>query len=143
MKKLAFIIISIVLLVLAIVTWGSNVTVVDNGIIMTNKSSHVVTSYQGNKKVTGDSYHPYLMRTNIDDAINRALEKAGPGYDMLINATLKVNYYYMIVYFSNYITVEGTAVNSTELKAEMGEQDYFKWLSSKNILQRNNLKKNE
>ncbi len=139
MKKLALIIISIILLVLAIVTWGRHVTVVDNGVIMTNKSSNVVTSYQGNKKVTGDSYHPYLMGTNIDDAINSALEKAGSGYNLLIDATLKVNYYYMIIYFSNYITVEGTAVNSAELKAEMGEQEYFKWLSSKSVIQRSNI----
>jgi hypothetical protein len=84
-----------------------------------------------------------LIGTNIDDAINGALEKAGSDYDMLIDATLKVNYYYMIIYFSNYITVEGTAVNSAEVKAEIGEQEYLKWLSSKSILQRNNLEKNE
>ncbi len=128
MKKLALIIISIVLVVLAIVTWGRHVAVVDNGVIITNKNSKVVTSYQGQKEVTGDSYYPYLMDTNIDDAISIALEKAGADYDMLIDATLEVNYYYMIVYFSNYITVEGTAVNSAELKAEMGEQEYFKGL---------------
>ncbi|WP_430934160.1 hypothetical protein [Saccharicrinis sp. 156] len=138
MKKIVLIIIGIALIVLAIVTWCKSVSIVDNGVIVTNKSNNVVTSYQGNKKVTGDSYHPYLMGTNIDDAINGALEKAGPDYDMLIDATLEVNYYYMIIYFSNYITVEGTAVNSAELKAEMGEQEYFKWLSSKSVIQRHN-----
>lgn len=140
---MVLIILGIALLVIAIVTWRRNVTVIDNGVIITNKSCKELTPYQGQKEVTGNSYHPYLMRTNIDDAINSSLEKAGPGYNMLINATLKVNYYYMIVYFSNYITVEGTAVNSTELKAEMGEQEYFKWLSSKDILQRNNLNRDE
>jgi len=95
----------------------------------------VVTSYHGKKEVTGDSYHPYLIGANIDDAINHALEEAGAGYDLLIDATLEVNYYYMIIYFSNYITVKGTAVNSKELKVEMGEQEYFKWISSKSVIQ--------
>ncbi|GAL65094.1 hypothetical protein [Algibacter lectus] len=143
MKKIVFIVLGIALIVLAVITWGKSVSIVDNGVIITNKSNNVVASYQGKKEVTSDSYHPYLIGTNIEDAISLALENAGPGYDMLIDATLKVNYYYMIIYFSNYITVEGTAVNSAELKAEMGEQEYYKWLSSKDILQRNNLKKNE
>ena len=139
MKKVLLIIIGIALIGLAIITWGKSLTIINDGIIITVKSSDKAIESSGEKKVEGDSYHPYLIGTNINEAVDKALEKAGPEYDMLIDATLEVNYYYMIIYFSNYITVTGTAVNSDELKAEMGEENYHRWLAGKNVMQSGNI----
>lgn len=135
--KLFLIIISIALIALAFITWGKKLTIIENGTIITSNSTIKPFKYGGAKKVEADSYHPYLIGTNTDQAVTSALKKAGPEYDMLINATLEVKFYYMIVYFSNYNTIKGTAVNSKALKGEMGEKRYISWLAKQNVLQRN------
>lgn len=88
------------------------------------------------KEVMGDAYYPYLIGYNLDDAIADAFEKAGPEYDLLIHARIDVKFYYLLIYFSKYVMVHGTAVNSTELKTQMGEPAFDKWLASQNIVRR-------
>lgn len=136
MSKIILVLVGIALIVLVVVTWRKSLTIVENGVIISTRNNVNQVDYKGGKEVDGDSYHPYLIKSNYNDAVKKALDKAGPEYDMLIDATLKVNYYYLIIYFSNYITVKGTAVNSSELKTEMGEEKYNLWLSEKNILQK-------
>ncbi|MDT0678413.1 hypothetical protein [Autumnicola musiva] len=67
---------------------------------------------------------------NIKDAMDEALESAGPEYDLLIDGVVRYGTYPFIAT----VTVEGTAVSSSAMKAGMSEADYKEWLENQNVL---------
>ena len=89
------------------------------------------------KKVEGNQYFPYLIGYNIQGAIDDAFENAGKEYDMLINTSVDTKHYYFVIYFSQYVVVKGTAVNSNELKTKMGDEKYSKWISQQSVIYKN------
>jgi len=91
------------------------------------------------KEVEGTTYYPYLIGYNIRDAVDDAFENAGPEYDLIVNAKITVKYYYLLIYYSKYVIVNGTAVNSKELIAQWGDEKYRQWLGSQNVLHHSNL----
>lgn len=134
MKRIIYGLFGIALIGLAIHSWGKQLTIVEDAIIMAHAPQAANGSYAGAKQVEGNHYYPYLSGNNIDEAIFNALEKAGPEYDMLIDATIDVKYYYLFVYFSDFITVKGTAVNTQKLKEEMNTTEYTEYLKGKNVI---------
>ena len=55
---------------------------------------------------------------NLKDAIDDAIRSAGPQYDLLIDGIVRVqNLPFVLV-----VKVEGVAVSSSDLKAEMGNE---------------------
>lgn len=90
----------------------------------------------GGKEVEGNTYYPYLIGYNLKDSIDEAFENAGEEYDLLVNAKIDVKYYYVLIYFSKYVIVTGTAAKSSELIAKMGEEGYRQWLASQNVVAR-------
>lgn len=71
---------------------------------------------------------------NIKDAMDKALEEAGPEYDLLMDGVVR----YASYFFVATVTVEGTAYNSGDMQAALGEAAYETWLSSSEIYQKNN-----
>ena len=67
---------------------------------------------------------------NIKDAMDEALEEAGPEYDMLIDGVVRYTSYP----FVSGVTVEGTAVSTKAMKARMGEAGFQDWLNGQNVL---------
>ncbi|MDT0646929.1 hypothetical protein RM545_09510 [Zunongwangia sp. F260] len=67
---------------------------------------------------------------NIKDAMDEALESAGPEYDLLIDGVVRYGSYPFIAT----VTVEGTAVSSSAMKSSMSEAGYNEWLKNQNIL---------
>lgn len=67
---------------------------------------------------------------NIKDAMDEALEEAGPEYDMLIDGVVRYTSYP----FVSGVTVEGTAVSTKAMKARMGEAGFQDWLKGQNVL---------
>ncbi|WP_299152341.1 hypothetical protein [uncultured Christiangramia sp.] len=67
---------------------------------------------------------------NIKDAMDEALEEAGPDYDMLIDGVVRYTSYP----FVSGVTVEGTAVSTKAMKARMGEAGFQDWLKGQNVL---------
>ncbi len=67
---------------------------------------------------------------NIKDAMDEALESAGPEYDLLVDGVVRYGSYPFIAT----VTVEGTAVSSSAMKASMSEAGYEEWLKTQNIL---------
>ncbi|MDO6736637.1 hypothetical protein Q4548_02075 [Wenyingzhuangia sp. 2_MG-2023] len=66
---------------------------------------------------------------NIKDGIDKALEQAGPQYDMLIDGVVR----YSSFPFVATIKVEGTAVNSETMVAKMGQEAFNQWLSGHQV----------
>lgn len=83
------------------------------------------------KEVRGDSYHPYLITHNYEDAVSEAFASAGADYDLLLDVKIDVKYYPFIIYFSSYVIVEAKAVNSSKLRASLGEAQFTKLMSNR------------
>ena len=64
---------------------------------------------------------------NIKDAMDKALESAGPSYDLLVDGVVRYTSYPF--YLS--ISVEGTAINSRKMRSSMGDAGFEKWLEGK------------
>jgi hypothetical protein len=62
------------------------------------------------KDILGFTYE----RKDMKKAVERALESAGANYDALVDVTVDSTWFETIIYGSNCIVVEGTAVSSTE-----------------------------
>jgi len=71
---------------------------------------------------------------NIKDAMDVALEKAGPEYDLLIDGVVRYSSYP----FVSTITVEGTAVSSRKMVASLGEKGFQEWLKGEKVLTQEN-----
>jgi len=74
-------------------------------------------------RVTGKSYGFLGIGANIKDAMDEALQSAGPQFDLLINGVVKTDRYPFVL---GYI-VEGTATRSDDLIAALGQKGYEDW----------------
>ncbi len=136
MKSNTIIFFSIVLIALtciSVLTWG-NETKINNVVLTnTNPATLEISALEG-KAFTYTSYHPYYIGFDLDNALATAISKMDEGYDLLVNSTVNVQSYYLIVYFSKYFTVQGTAYKSTTLRQQMGEKGYQDWLLASNVI---------
>lgn len=70
------------------------------------------------------------LGVNIKDAIDDALENAGPEYDLLVDGVIRSKQF---PFYGGYV-VEGTAVSSEKLKTKLGEKGYNEWCKNHNIV---------
>lgn len=82
------------------------------------------------KGVATEGEKSYVFsQMNLKDAMDRALENAGPQYDLLIDGVVTVQYFW----FWYKVKVKGLAVSSTDLKAQLGTKGYKQWCDSHDI----------
>lgn len=130
-----------VFIVASILVQSCSFRLIDETTIIKTEKNFIEQDRSIGKEVEGNQYFPYLLGYNIQGAIDEAFENAGEEYDMLINLSVDTKHYYFVIYFSQYVVVKGTAVNSDELKAEMGDEKYSKWISQQNIIYKNEVEK--
>ena len=82
------------------------------------------------KGVKGKSFGVFGIGANIKDAMDKALQSAGPDYDMLVDGVVRMHNY---PFWAGY-SVTGTAIRSNEVKASLGEEGFKVWSSNQNIL---------
>jgi len=81
------------------------------------------------KRIEGKSMGFLGFGTSIKAALDDALEKAGVGYDLLIDGVLyKQDNFFVVGY-----KVTGSAVRSSELRAYLGEEGFQNWLARNNV----------
>ncbi|MCC6723146.1 MAG: hypothetical protein IT258_01455 [Saprospiraceae bacterium] len=85
------------------------------------------------KKTSGEKSYFLGIGWNIKDALDEALEKAGPEYDMLIDGVVRYSSYP----FVSSVSVEGTAIKSSALKKSLGDAGYKLWLEKQNVFDAN------
>ena len=88
------------------------------------------------KKVEGSKSYFLGIGWNIKDARDKALESAGPDYDLLIDGVVRYTSYPFVAS----VKVEGTAVSSKSMMASLGEEGYKEWLSKQNVFDHENAK---
>lgn len=80
-------------------------------------------------KVSASSNGFLGFGADIKEALDKALQSAGPDYDLIVDGVVKGNYYFFV---SGY-KVEGTAFSTSKLKAELGEQGFEDWYKANNV----------
>jgi len=101
---------------------------VDFTIISSKNHSLNIDLSQG-KQVEGSSKGFLGLGATIKDAMDKALQSAGTEYDILVNGVVRDNDYFLV---SGY-KVTGTAINSSKLKAMLGERGFEEWCKANNI----------
>ena len=69
------------------------------------------------------------LGASIKDAMDKALQSAGPDYDLLIDGVVRVNDYFVV---SGY-KVEGIAVSTSKMKASLGAIGFEDWCKAHNV----------
>jgi hypothetical protein len=80
-------------------------------------------------RVTGKSFGFLGIGANIKDAMDKALQSAGPQFDLLIDGVVKMESYPFV---AGYV-VEGTAISSSDLKATIGNKGFEDWCKHNSI----------
>ncbi len=125
---------SLLLVMIAVMTLSScSMRLVDFTVISSKNVNLNIDRAQGVKTEGKKSYFLGLG-WNIKDAMDIALEKAGPEYDLLIDGVVRYGSYP----FVSTITVEGTAVSSRKMVAALGETGFQEWLKGETVLTQEN-----
>ncbi|MFP4024557.1 MAG: hypothetical protein ACLFVR_08530 [Thiohalospira sp.] len=103
--------------------------------VISSKNHNLQIDKSKGIRVEGSSNTFLGFGASIKDATNKALESAGPGYDLLIDGVVMQNDYFFVLGF----TVKGTAINSSELIAYLGEEGYVNWYKANDIFNPNNV----
>lgn len=120
---------SIALMFVAMLSFSSCSTrLVDFTVISSKNHSLNIDVSQGTQ-VSGSSIGFLGMGTSIKDAMDKALESAGPGYDILVDGVVRVKNYVFVSGFQ----VEGTAINSSKMKKSLGEKGFNQWIEANNV----------
>lgn len=80
-------------------------------------------------RVQGKSLRFMGFGANIKEAMDKSLQSAGPQFDLLIDGVVKMESYPFV---SGYV-VEGTAINSGDMKAMLGDRGFEEWCKSNNL----------
>ena len=103
---------------------------IDFTVISSKNTSFSFDKTQG-IRVTGASNGFLGMGTSIKDAMDKALQSAGPDYDLLVDGVVRVNDYFFVSGF----TVEGTAISSSKIKKSLGTLGFDNWLKKQNVFE--------
>ena len=126
-------------LILVLLTACSSTTRRVDFTVISSKNHSIKFDLSEGKQTKGESIHFWGSGANIKDAMDEALQNAGPQYDVLVNGVVRE----VVKLFSAGYEVEGVAINSRELIALYGNEGYEKWLAMQTIFDPVNANKTE
>lgn len=91
--------------------------------VISSKNVNLNIDKTKGKRVSGKSMMVFAIGVHVKDAVDKALEKAGPDYDLLVDGVVRVVHY---PFWGGY-KVEGTAISTTKLRAQLGEKGFEEW----------------
>ena len=127
MKKIKLI---ALLMVIALGVSSCSQRLIDFTVISSKNVSFNIDKAKG-KKVKQSDMGFIGIGANIKDAMDKALESAGPNFDILVDGVVSIKQY---PFWAGYV-VEGTALSSKDMIASMGEEEFNKWYASANVFQ--------
>ena len=125
MKKITF----LVLMAMTLSLGSCSMRLVDFTVISSKNVNLDIDRSQG-KAVEASKAYFLGIGWNIKDAMDKALEEAGPEYDILIDGVVSYTSYPFVAS----IKVKGTALSSSKMRMSMGEEAFNAWLASANIM---------
>jgi len=121
--------ITILAIVIAIAVSGCTRRIIDFTVISTKNVQMSMDKSKG-KQVKIKDLKAFGINSTLKGAIDKALNSAGPGYDMLVDGVVSYSSYYFV---SGY-RVEGLAINTLKLKSELGNEGYQEYMKEHSIL---------
>ncbi len=122
----------LILLALSLSLGSCSMRLVDFTVISSKNVNLNIDKTQG-KSVEASKGYFLGIGWNIKDAMDKALEEAGPGYDLLVDGVVSYSSY---PFFAS-VKVKGTAMSTSKMKMSMTETEYNEWLAGLNILDPN------
>lgn len=101
---------------------------VDFTVISSKNYSLKIDKSQG-VRVSASSNGFLGLGASIKDAMDKALQNAGPDYDLLIDGVVRINDFVLV---SGY-KVEGIAISSSKIKASLGQKGFEDWCKANNV----------
>jgi hypothetical protein len=101
---------------------------VDFTVISSKNHSIPIDKSQG-IRVKGKSMGFLGLGASIKDAMDKALQSAGPDFDLLIDGVVRIEDYFFVSGF----VVEGVAVSSSKVKASAGLKGFDDWYKRQNV----------
>lgn len=118
---------SILMLSVALTFTSCSSRLVDFTVISSKNHSINFNKAEG-KQVMARSMGFLGLGTSIKDAMDKALEKAGPEYDVLIDGVVRVDDYFLVAGYR----VTGIAVKSKDIKQAYNVTNLEEWCSNNN-----------
>jgi len=97
--------------------------------VISSKNVNLNFDKSEGKQVEGKKSYFLGFGWNIKDAMDRALESAGPEYDLLVDGVVKYTDYPFVLT----ITVDGTAISSDAMRNKLGDAGFKKWLKDNQV----------
>lgn len=97
--------------------------------VISTKNAEIGVDRTKGRQTEGSKAYFLGIGWNLKDALDIALENAGPRYDLLIDGVVS----YQPIFFVAVVKVKGVAVSSADLKASLGEAGYEEWCKAHNI----------
>ncbi|HWB64261.1 MAG TPA: hypothetical protein VG603_12170 [Chitinophagales bacterium] len=121
----------ITLLSVVLVLFMSSCThrIIDFTVISTKNLQMSMDKSQG-KQVKIKDLKAFGINATLKGAIDKALNTAGPGYDMLVDGVISVSNYYFVAGYR----VEGLAINTLKLKSELGEEGFQQFIKEHSVV---------
>ncbi len=101
--------------------------------VISSKNHSIEFKLEEGVATKGSSMGVFHFGADIKDAMDKALDNAGPQYDVIVNGVIRTKSYY---FYGGYV-VEGTAVNSKKLLSQLGKNGFEEWEKRNNILKEN------
>ena len=97
--------------------------VLDFTIISSKNTSIKIKESGKGPRVEGEDMAAYFIfplgNPQVKSAVDRAIEKAGPGYDALLDGVIYYHYKVFILFGSFGYSIEGTPIKTAELMAQL------------------------
>jgi len=116
------------LLALLVVFSSCSIRMVDFTIISSKNHGLNFDMSQG-IRAEGKSHGFLGLGTSIKGAMDNALEKAGPGYDLLVDGVVFKEDFFLVGGYK----VTGTAIRSRDLRAMLGDEGFQNWCNENNL----------
>jgi len=107
--------------------------------VISSKNADIGLDRSKGVQTSGSKSYVFGFGWNLKDAMDKALQNAGPQYDLLVDGVVRTTSYVFVLG----VKVEGVAVASNELRAEMGEEKYQEWLKTSNLFDPDSYSLNE
>jgi len=97
--------------------------------IVSNKNVNLnITDSAKGPRVSGSHHVWWILfvpvgSPNLEEAVDRAIEKAGPEYDALIDGVIYNQFYFFLLTSKAGFKVEGTPVKSSQIAADWDEEN--------------------
>lgn len=121
--------ITLVALICAIALSSCTHRIIDFTVISTKNVQMSMDKSKG-KQVKVKDMKFFGINATLKGVIDKALNTAGPGYDLLVDGVISVSNYYFVAGYK----VEGLAVNTLKLKSELGEEGFQQFIKEHNCI---------